>query len=62
MAEYSRQGLFRRLESGGAAATNATLTGTIELGEDVSVWFGCVLRGDDAPIRVGARTNIQDLP
>ena len=58
MAEYSRQGLFRRLEGGGAAATNATLTGTIELGEDVSVWFGCVLRGDDAT----ASTFLRLLP
>lgn len=61
MTEYPRQGLFRRLEGGGAAATNATLTGSIELGEDVNVWFGCVLRGDDAPIKIGARTNVQDL-
>jgi carbonic anhydrase/acetyltransferase-like protein (isoleucine patch superfamily) len=27
----------------------------------VGVWFGCVLRGDDAPLRVGRGTNIQDL-
>ncbi len=41
-------------------AVGATVTGDVELGEDVSVWFGCVIRGDDAPIRIGARTNIQD--
>ena len=61
MTDFPRRGRFRRLEGGGAAATNATLTGSRDLGVDVSVWFGCVLRGDDAPIRVGARTNIQDL-
>src|SRR5882672_1239967 len=30
------------------------------LGEDVSIWYGAVLRGDVAKITVGARTNIQD--
>ena len=33
---------------------------TCALGEDVSVWYGCVLRGDLRPVTVGARTNIQD--
>lgn len=42
-------------------APGATIIGDVELGEDSSVWYGCVLRGDIAPIRVGARTNIQDL-
>lgn len=47
---------------GGAfVANNAIVTGAVELGAETSVWFGCVLRGDDAPIRIGARTNIQDL-
>ena len=32
----------------------------MHLGEEASVWFGAVLRGDYMPIRVGARTNIQD--
>ncbi|HVF01836.1 MAG TPA: gamma carbonic anhydrase family protein [Rubrobacteraceae bacterium] len=30
------------------------------LGEESSVWYGAVLRGDTEPIRIGARTNIQD--
>ena len=30
-------------------------------GEDVRIWFGCVVRGDDAPLTVGRRTNVQDL-
>jgi carbonic anhydrase/acetyltransferase-like protein (isoleucine patch superfamily) len=41
-------------------ASNATLIGDVEVGERASVWFGTVLRGDLAPIRIGARTNIQD--
>lgn len=51
-----------RAVSGGAwAADNAVLCGELHLGEDANIWFGCVLRGDDAPITIGARTNIQDL-
>jgi carbonic anhydrase/acetyltransferase-like protein (isoleucine patch superfamily) len=42
-------------------APNATLIGDVELGDEASVWFGCVLRGDIGLIRIGARTNVQDL-
>lgn len=38
----------------------ATVIGDVELGDDVSIWPGAVLRGDVERIRVGARTNIQD--
>jgi carbonic anhydrase/acetyltransferase-like protein (isoleucine patch superfamily) len=38
----------------------ATVIGDVELGDDVSVWPGAVLRGDVERIRVGARTNVQD--
>ena len=38
----------------------ATVIGQVTLGDDVSVWPSAVLRGDMAPITVGARTNIQD--
>ena len=41
-------------------AENCALIGDVELGDDVSVWFGAVLRGDIHSIRIGARTNIQD--
>jgi carbonic anhydrase/acetyltransferase-like protein (isoleucine patch superfamily) len=41
-------------------APNATLIGDVTLEDDASVWFGCVLRGDVAPIRIGRRSNIQD--
>ena len=37
------------------------MIGDVELGEDSSVWFNTVLRGDVNPIRIGQRTNIQDL-
>ncbi len=41
-------------------ADNASIIGDVELAEDVSIWFGVVLRGDIHHIRVGARSNIQD--
>jgi carbonic anhydrase/acetyltransferase-like protein (isoleucine patch superfamily) len=41
-------------------APNAVLIGQVTLEEDSSVWFGCTLRGDNEPIRIGARSNIQD--
>jgi carbonic anhydrase/acetyltransferase-like protein (isoleucine patch superfamily) len=34
--------------------------GNVELGDDASVWFGAVVRGDTEVIRIGKRTNIQD--
>ena len=41
-------------------APTAVVVGDVVLGEDASVWYGCVVRGDVGPIRIGARTNIQD--
>lgn len=41
-------------------APDAHVIGQVELGEDVGIWFGAVLRGDNEPILVGARTNIQE--
>ena len=42
-------------------AENALVIGDVEIGEDSSVWFGSVLRGDVNYIRIGARTNVQDM-
>ena len=41
-------------------APNATVIGEVEIGEDVGIWFGAVLRGDNEPIVLGAGTNIQE--
>ncbi|MEG3192712.1 gamma carbonic anhydrase family protein [Lysobacter sp. D1-1-M9] len=38
----------------------ATVIGDVTLGEDVSIWPGCVVRGDVNSISIGARTNLQD--
>jgi carbonic anhydrase/acetyltransferase-like protein (isoleucine patch superfamily) len=37
-----------------------TVIGDVELGDDVSVWPGTVIRGDVNHVRIGARTNVQD--
>ena len=41
-------------------ADTARVTGRVVLGEGVSVWPSAVVRGDVAPVTIGARTNIQD--
>jgi len=65
-ASYPRAIIDRYLDKlpsiGGRAmlAAGAVVAGDVRLGEDVSVWYTAVLRGDLAPVTVGARTNIQD--
>lgn len=54
------RGLMLRTASGAYVARGAVVTGDVTLGADASVWFGCVIRGDDAPITIGPRTNVQD--
>jgi carbonic anhydrase/acetyltransferase-like protein (isoleucine patch superfamily) len=41
-------------------ATTAVVVGDVVLGDDVSVWYNVVLRGDIEQIRIGARSNLQD--
>ena len=41
-------------------APGAYVIGSVHLDEESSVWYGAVLRGDTEPIRIGARTNVQD--
>jgi len=42
-------------------APNATVLGDVTIGDEASIWYGCVVRGDTDKIRIGAQTNIQDL-
>lgn len=42
------------------AAPDANVIGMVIVGEDVGIWFGATLRGDNEPITVGARSNIQE--
>jgi len=46
--------------TGARVAATAALIGDVRLGEDASVWYGCVLRGDVNHIEIGARSNLQD--
>jgi carbonic anhydrase/acetyltransferase-like protein (isoleucine patch superfamily) len=41
-------------------AETATIIGDVVMGDDCSIWFNAVLRGDVNPIRIGNRVNIQD--
>ena len=41
-------------------APNATVLGNVVLGNEVSIWFGAVLRGDNDLIQIGDRSNVQD--
>ena len=38
----------------------AQVIGDVELGENASIWFGAVVRGDTAPIKIGKNSNVQD--
>jgi carbonic anhydrase/acetyltransferase-like protein (isoleucine patch superfamily) len=42
-------------------AEGAVLIGDVAVGDEASIWYGCVLRGDMGHIRIGERTNVQDL-
>ncbi len=55
------QGMVPKIGSRVFVPENATILGDVTLGEDVSIWFNCVLRGDVNWIRIGNRTNIQDM-
>ncbi len=50
-----------KLKKGAWIAEGATVIGRTEIGEDSSIWFGVVVRGDVHYIKIGDRTSIQDL-
>jgi carbonic anhydrase/acetyltransferase-like protein (isoleucine patch superfamily) len=59
---FALDGLAPALPAGFCfVADSAEVIGNVELGEDVGIWFGVVIRGDNERIRVGTGTNIQDL-
>src|SRR3984957_16722589 len=60
MPIYELKGVRPTLGRDVFVADNATVIGDVHLGDGASVWFGAVLRGDYYPIRVGARSNLQD--
>ncbi|MGI9483157.1 MAG: gamma carbonic anhydrase family protein, partial [Hyphomicrobiales bacterium] len=62
MPLYELDGIAPELPAPGTfwIAPSAVLIGRVRLYEMASVWFGAVLRGDNEPVTVGARSNIQD--
>lgn len=55
------QEFYPKIDKTAWIAPSADLIGNIEIGEDSSVWFGCVLRADVNAIKMGKGSNIQDL-
>jgi carbonic anhydrase/acetyltransferase-like protein (isoleucine patch superfamily) len=53
-------GVWPRIAPDAYVAPGAVVVGDVEIGAQASVWFHVTIRGDVAPIRVGARSNVQD--
>lgn len=60
MALVRHHGVLPRLHASAYVAPGAQLVGEVLVGEDSSIWFNAVLRGDINRVVVGDRTNIQD--
>jgi gamma-carbonic anhydrase len=56
----SFQKLIPKIHDSAFVAEDSVIIGDVEIGENASVWYGSILRGDVNFIRIGARTNIQD--
>jgi carbonic anhydrase/acetyltransferase-like protein (isoleucine patch superfamily) len=60
MALYSLANRKPTLGRDAWVAPNATIIGDVQLGDNASIWWNAVLRGDNDTIRIGANSNIQD--
>lgn len=60
MAVYSLEGVCPTVAASAWIADSAQVIGSVELAQDVSIWFGAVLRGDTETMRIGRGSNIQD--
>jgi carbonic anhydrase/acetyltransferase-like protein (isoleucine patch superfamily) len=60
MAIYELDGVAPKLGAGSWVAESADVMGAVELAENASVWFGAVVRGDTAHIKIGKNSNVQD--
>jgi len=54
------KGKYPKIHPTAFIAENAVIIGDVEIGEDCSIWYNVVIRGDVNYIRIGDRTNIQD--
>jgi gamma-carbonic anhydrase len=57
----SFKGITPQVDSSAFIAETAAVIGDVQIGQQSSIWYSCVLRGDVNYIRIGDRTNIQDL-
>ncbi|WP_067730818.1 gamma carbonic anhydrase [Oceanobacillus damuensis] len=53
--------MYPKIHDSAFVAKDAVINGDVEIGEESSVWFKTVIRGDVAPTRIGKRVSIQDL-
>ncbi len=60
MAIYELDGVAPQLAASAWVADSAQVIGQVTLGEEASIWFGTVVRGDTDSITIGAGSNIQD--
>jgi carbonic anhydrase/acetyltransferase-like protein (isoleucine patch superfamily) len=60
MPLYAFKGQQPRLDAGAWVAPSADVIGAVRLGQDVGVWFGATIRGDNTEIVVGPRSNVQE--
>jgi carbonic anhydrase/acetyltransferase-like protein (isoleucine patch superfamily) len=61
MALYEIDGVAPQLAAGAYVADNAQVIGSVVMGENASIWFGVVARGDSDTLTIGRNSNIQDL-
>ena len=57
---HAYQGVMPKIHPTAFVEESAQVIGDVELGEDSSVWFNAVIRGDVNVVRIGQGTNIQD--
>jgi carbonic anhydrase/acetyltransferase-like protein (isoleucine patch superfamily) len=53
-------GKYPQFGAGVFVAETAAVLGDVVIGDESSVWYSTVVRGDEMPIRIGARTSLQD--
>ncbi len=61
MSVISYLGKAPRVAASAFLAEGSVVVGDVEIGDGSSIWFGTVVRGDVNHVRIGARTNVQDL-
>lgn len=57
---YPYKGIYPKISESAFIADYVTITGDVQIGEESSIWFNTVIRGDVAPTIIGNRVNVQD--